>query len=167
MNGIEKIKPCMNKAEIFEAPNFIIIGKANRNSQLINGAGAFWGELYRDGTLEQLSKLPKIIKNSFVGWTCDCCENSPNRDFTYMIGVIAPYDTPIPDGLDYRVLHKTLVIKGLLGQDISEVIKETESVGYSPSYGDNNGWNAELYIDGEPDEEKWSWLVPIKLENKE
>lgn len=164
MNGIENIVPCMKKAEIFQMPNVIIIGKARRNSQLTNGAGVFWGELYRDGTLEKLSKLPRIINNSLVGWTGDCCddENIATRDFTYMIGAIVPYDTPIPEGFDYRVLHKTLVIKGLHGQDMSEVVDELTRMGYTTSYGDNNGWNAELYIDGEPDEDKWSWLVPIK-----
>lgn len=69
MNGIENIVPCMKKTEIFQMPNVIVIGKAKRNSQLTNGAGAFWGELYRDGTLEKLSKLPRIINDSLVGWT--------------------------------------------------------------------------------------------------
>lgn len=35
-------------------------------------------------------------------------------------------------------------------------------MGYEPNYGDNNGWNAELYLDGESDEDKWSWIIPVK-----
>lgn len=57
MNGIENIIPCMKKAEVFLMPNVIIIGKVKRNSQLTNGAGAFWGELYRDGTLNSVNCL--------------------------------------------------------------------------------------------------------------
>lgn len=73
-----------------------------------------------------------------------------------------PMGTPIPDEFDYRVLRGTLVAKGTLGMDMYEVIKRIHEMGYTTAYGDNNGWNAELYLDGEPDEDKWSWMIPIK-----
>lgn len=106
MNTIEKITPSMEKVEIFEMPNCFVIGVAKRNHQLENGAGSLWGELYNSGILKKLADLPRIIPNHFLGWTGDCCEDesNPNRDFTYMVGVMVPYGTPIPHGFDYRVL---------------------------------------------------------------
>lgn len=164
MNSIEKITPKMEKVEIFEMPNCFVVGVAKRNHQLQNGAGSLWGELYNSGTLKKLVELPRIIPNHFLGWTGDCCEDesNPTRDFTYMVGVLVPYATPIPDEFDYCVLRSTLVGKGLLGQDMGEAIAELVKMGYEPNYGDNNGWNAELYLDGEPDEDKWSWIIPVK-----
>jgi hypothetical protein len=164
MKTIDKIVPKMDKVEVFEMPNVFVVGVAKRNHQLQNGAGSLWGELFNNGTLKKLSELPRIIPNHLVGWTGDCCEDgsNPNRDFTYMVGAITPYDTPIPEGFDFRVLRFTLVGKGLLGQDMGEAIAELVKMGYEPNYGDNNGWNAELYLDGEPNEDKWSWLIPVK-----
>ena len=75
-----------------------------------------------------------------------------------------PMGTPIPDGFDYRVLRGTLVAKGTLGMDMYDVIKRIHEMGYTTAYGDNNGWNAELYLDGEPDEDKWSWKKKKKKE---
>lgn len=107
-----------------------------------------------------------MIPNHLVGWSGDCpeSEDDPNRDFTYMIGALMPMGTPIPDGFDYRVLRGTLVIKGILGMEMQDVIKQAKTMGYTTNYGDNNSWNAELYLDGEPDEDKWSWLIPVKKE---
>lgn len=162
MNVCE-FRPGMEKIEIAEMPNVILIGKAKRNSQ-IAGAPAFWGECYSKGIFEKLADLPRLIPNHLVGWSGDCVEteDNPDRDFTYMIGALVPMDTIIPDEFDYRVLRGTLVAKGILGMEMYEVIDRIRELGYEPSYGDNNGWNAELYIDGESDEDKWSWIVPIK-----
>lgn len=48
--------------------------------------------------------------------------------------------------------------------DMMKCIDKLKEMGYPTNYGDNNGWNAELYIDGEVDEDSWSWMIPIKRE---
>ena len=53
----------------------------------------------------------------------------------------------------------------LIGKNPLPLFTAGKKLGEIPSYGDNYGWNAELYLDGEPDEDKWRWLIPIKAEH--
>ncbi|MDR2716496.1 MAG: GyrI-like domain-containing protein [Treponema sp.] len=165
MKTIEQIVPHMEKVEVFEMPSVIVIGRAKRNNEIKNSQismGELWKECDSKDIFSKLSDLPRIIPNHCLGWTGDCPESdNPEHNFTYMIGVFVPMNTPIPDGFDYRVLHKNLVGKGLFGKDMPETIDELKSLGYEPNWDDNNGWNSELYLDGEPDN-GFSWLIPVK-----
>ena len=164
MNDISMIKPRADKIEIFSMPNVILAGKARRNSSLADGAPGLWREMGEKKLFDIINGMPKAISNHLMGWSGDCPEDESNvdRDFTYMIGALVPYDTPIPDALDYRVLRGTLVAKSVLGADMYETISQLNEMGYETNYGDCNGWNAELYLDGEEDEDKWCWLIPVR-----
>lgn len=162
MKSIDQIVPNMDKAEIFEMPDVMIIGTAGRSDQ--KSPPEIWGECDSKGHIATLCSANRIIPNHILGWTGDCPYGI--KSFTYMVSVFVPIYTIIPDGLDYRVLHKSLVGKGTFGKDLNEAVEEIRALGYEPDYGDNNGWNAELYIGGEPSDDNWSWLFPVKPINK-
>jgi hypothetical protein len=174
VQNINEIVPNLNKVVVFEMPSVLIIGKAKRNTALIDQVSMekFWAKCEEDKVFDTLKNLPKIIPNHILGWTGDCPDdekNNPDHSFTYMISAMFPLDTPIPDNLDYRVLHKNIVGKGLYGMEMKDAINEFNKMGYEPNWDDNNGWNSELYLDGE--EERaiknngpvWSWLIPLKV----
>ena len=164
MKNINEMKSFVNEQEIFIMPDVRIIGIEGRCKLHTgnNDVVAVW-QRFNDTVTAKLEKLPRAIPKALLGWTGDCPEGSDY--YSYIISIVCPAETPVPDGLVYRDLPASYVAKGEYGDDIGGVISKFTSNGFKTCYTDL-GWNAELYLDDEeenPPKENCSpfrWLVP-------
>jgi len=169
MKSIREMKPFVDEQEIFAMPDVRIIGKAYRC--LFNPDETPWQQFWDEyGAIKPaLCALPKIIENGMICWTGDSPQGSDH--YTYMLGVVCPAGTVVPEGLDYRDLPASYVAKGEYGEEISEIIGKFTPMGFVTCYTDL-GWNAELYLDGETDNppregcNPFRWLVPCAKVNE-
>lgn len=166
MKSISEIRSFEDSFEVYHLPAVRIIGREVRNGGAIgNTAPALWTEVYASGDAEKLMALPQVLDDSMYGWTC---EYDPETDtFIYIVCVMTPVGTPVPDGFVYRDIPETLCAKGLYGEDVPQTIRRAEDAGYATNW-EPYGWNAELYLGEEeqnppkPCATPWHWLVPVK-----
>lgn len=162
LEGIEKILPNMTETKFFNMSNIKVIGKSIRcGGNETATPPELWNACDEQGIINILCGSPRVIPNHMLGWTGDCPADG-DGSYSYMVGVLVPMNTPVPDGLEVRILPDTIVGKGLFGKDMNASIEDMAALGYEPNYSDV-GWNAELYIGGEPSDDSWSWLIPVKL----
>lgn len=167
MKGVRKMKKIcklvanVNEVEICEMPNVRIIGKEIKCSGAEKNTypALLWDKCINDGTLETLSKLPKEIPNTIIGWSGDF--DPEDESYFYIIGVMTPADTPVPTGFQFRDLLSSLVAKGIYDTGYAMIDVYTK-MGYTQNY-EPCGWNGELYFKDDPDPSKWSNISPIKL----
>lgn len=99
------------------------------------------------------------------GWTCDY--DAETDTFIYIVCVLTPADTPVPDRFIYRDIPETLCAKGIYGESMSETLDRINANGYTTNW-EPYGWNAELYIQAEEEnppkqvDTPWHWIVPVK-----
>ncbi|MDR1464576.1 MAG: GyrI-like domain-containing protein [Oscillospiraceae bacterium] len=115
--------------------------------------------------------LPKVIpEDNCIGWTCGWA-TEPNA-FCYLVAVLCPAGTPVPEGCQYRDVPATEVAVGLWGEDMGKVIKRAKKQGYDTHYNDGGCcWNFELYLDAETKalphgNQEWRWAVPVREAKK-
>ena len=166
MKAFGEIKAFEDNVEIFRLPKARVIGKEIRNGGSIgNTAPALWNEVYASGQMEVLMRLPHILNNSTYGWTCDY--DAETDTFIYIVCVLTPADTPVPEGFIFRDIPETLCAKGLYGESMAETIGRIHENGYTTNW-EPYGWNAELYIQEEeenppkPVDTPWHWIVPVR-----
>ena len=158
--SVETIKPFADEIEFFSMSDTRVIGKTIRcplGENVENPIPAFWGDFFDKGYNKALIDLPKTIPNSYLGWTGDY--DSETNTFIYMVGVLTPKDTPVPEGFEYYDLPASVTIKGLYGEGLYETLDRGKEKGYEWNH---CGWNAELYLDEEEKDGSWRWFTAVK-----
>gem|GEM_PF-695107 len=143
VKNINEIKPFVEEQEIFLMPEVRIIGIEGR-CKLHTGSNSDVMEVWQrfDETVTaKLDNLPRAMPNALLGWTGDCPEGSDT--YSYVISVICPAGTPVPEGLVYRDLPASYVAKGRYGDGLNDVINTFTSKGFLTCYIDLP-WNADL-----------------------
>ena len=166
MKEFFEIKAFEDKFEVYHLPKSRIIGKEVRNGGSIgNTAPILWREVFKSGAVDVLMALPHIHDKSMYGWTCDY--DALTDTFIYIVCVLTPADTPVPEGFVYRDIPETLCAKGIYGEGMSETIELINKAGYTTNW-EPYGWNAEMYINDEEENppkqvnEPWHWIVPVR-----
>ena len=166
MKKFSEIKAFEEKFEVCHLPKSRVIGKEVRNGGSVgNTAPELWKDVYASGSMDVLMTLPHILDHSTYGWTCEYDTNTDT--FIYIVCVLTPADTSVPDGFVYRDIPETLCAKGIYGESMSETLDRINANGYTTNW-EPYGWNAELYIQAEEENppkqvnEPWHWIVPIR-----
>ena len=147
----------LEKMEFIQIPDVRIIGREVTHEGKKNPIPALWKQLEKDGTIDRLKKLPLAISGCCMGWMGDAKENA----FTYIAGVIAVKDTPVPEGMQYRDLPACDIANGYLDRPQGAhnlVVKEITANGFKPDY--SFGWSAEVYY--EKEDEIVNYFCPYK-----
>lgn len=166
MQHLSTIKPFETEFKMYHLPAVRIIGKEIRNGGSIgNTAPQLWGEMYGSGAMEQLKALPSVIEGCTFGWTCEY--DAASDTFVYIVCVMTPAGTPVPEGMVYRDIPETDCAVGLYGESVPETVARANAAGYTTNW-EPYGWNAELYLQAEEEDPPkqgctpWRWLVPVK-----
>jgi len=170
--NIDKIRPSHDTLEIFHLPASRVIGEEasyKLNNPVRHAAAPQWERLHASGKWETMAALPRVIPDTHTGWTCDYV---PATDmFSYLASRLAPADTPVPEGCQFRDIPETLVAVGRWGEPMPRVLEQMKALGYIPRWAEAGcGWNAELYFDGDEsrpaseDGQGWRWMIPCKAE---
>ena len=165
MKSVNEIKAFVEEQEIFIMPEVRIIGiKGCCKLHIGNNDVMETWQRFDDSVTAKLENLPRAMPKALLGWTGDCPEGSDT--YSYIISVMCPAGTPVPEGLDYRDLPSSYVAKGEYGDDTGGVISKFTTKGFVTCYTDL-GWNAELYLDEEENNppktdcpQPFRWLVP-------
>jgi predicted transcriptional regulator YdeE len=165
MRNISEIKPFEHEFELFTLPAVRIIGKEARcGGALGNTAPALAEETLKPDIWNVLLQLPLVLKDG-LGWTCDYDKQTDT--FSYLVCVMTPAGTAVPDGFAYRDIPETICAKGLFGEDVPKTIERAKELGYVTNW-EPYGWNAELYIEEEEENppktgcDTCHWLVPVR-----
>lgn len=166
MLTVSEILPFDDQIGVYQLPGLTHHRIETRSGgNLGNTAPALWDKFFSTGTDKVLASLPALIPESLFGWTC---EYDPATDtFVYMVCILTPADTPVPDGFTYRDWPETLCAKGLFGEDVDQTCGRAKLLGYAINW-EACPWNAELYLNAEEAnppkqcETPWHWLVPVK-----
>jgi len=95
--------------------------------------------------------------------------------FSYLAGVLASAETPVPEGFQFRDVPETLAAVGAWGDEIGGIVGRLKELGFETAWGVAGcGWNAEMYFGAEmenlpPNGNKQGcrWVVPCRrVENK-
>lgn len=166
MKNFSEIRAFDDEFEIFEMPASRLIGLETRNGGALgNTAPALWDKTFTIGAMDALMALPQVLEDSTFGWTCEY--DPPTDTFIYIVCVLTPADTPVPEGFIYRNVPATLVAKGLYGESVAQTVERAQALGYETNW-EECGWNAELYLQAEEDvppkqaDAPWHWLVPVR-----
>ncbi len=173
LRHISELHPFWETFEIFYMPASRVIGveQAYKSDGSDGGAGPQWARVCSSDIWKTLGELPLVIPNTGFGWTCD--DNHETGCFSYIVAMLTPAGTPVPEGCQYRDIPPALVAVGRWDEHFDEVKEQMNQRGYKPCWDDKGcGFNAELYFWEEeslphsPDQE-WRWLIPCKKENPE
>ena len=166
MNPVSKLSPFQTEIAFFHLPAARIIGLETRSGgQLGNTAPALWEKAFSTGAMDTLLKLPSLVKDANFGWTMEY--DAASDTFVYMICMLTPGDTPVPEGFTFRDLPETDCVLGLFGEDTMTTVERAKEAGFVPNWS-VCGWNAEVYLTAEkknppkPSATPWRWLVPVK-----
>ena len=162
----------LEKIEFIEIPNVRIIGcevKCSLKDGTENAGHILWDRIWYDGTIEMLKKLPLAINHYTIGWMGEAKDQS----YTYIAGVIAVENTPVPEGIQYRDLIGCNIAKGFIKGAFSNgdvfinahnlTVNGIETNNFMPDY--SIGWSAEIYpndLDFNSTEGTISYLLPYK-----
>ena len=163
--GVSDIVPFEEALAILSLPSARVIGKEARcGGELGNTAPALAEATLHSPAWAVLEALPRLMPYG-LGWTCDY---DPATDtFSYIVGVLTPAGTPVPEGFIHRDIGGTLCARGLLGEDAGRTAERARALGYVADW-EHSPWNSEFYI---PEEEAgWTredclpcrWLVPVR-----
>jgi hypothetical protein len=156
MKNVSELTANVGEVEICEMPDVRVIGKYTRTNP-----PSLWEQCFSDGTIGVLEGLPRLIQNAILGFTCDF--NPEDGTNGYIVGVITPANTPVPQGFMHKDLPSTIVAKGIFGESMDCTVKRFEELGYTYQIYDlDTGWNAEIYFKDDPNNDTWSNLMPIK-----
>jgi len=168
---IGEIQPFQQEFELFYLPACRVIGVEQTYGPEPGGdraAAPQWGRVIQSEAWEKMSTLPRVIPRSCFGWTCDYKPDT--KTFQYLVAVLTPAETAVPDGCQFRDVPPTLVAAGRWAESLEQVIEKMKQLGYSSRWGEEGcEWNAELYLDEEehlptPNGQEWRWLIPCKQE---
>ncbi len=167
MRNFSEIKAFENNFELFHLSKARVIGMEIRSGgSMGNTAPVVWKKVFQNGAFDILKSLPQVLNNSFYGWTCD--HDAESDTFSYIVCVLTPAGTPVPEGFVYRDIPETICTKGLYGENFFETLERAKELGYEPNW-EPYGWNAELYLDAEEDnppkqvDTPWHWVIPVKV----
>lgn len=129
---ITDIFPFKNYLRVFELPKTRLIGKSIRHTDEtdISPIPRFWTEYY-EKYHNVTNALPRII-NTNIAWFGEYEPSS--KQFTYMICVICPAETPVPAGFEYRDMPSMLLAHGTICKnppDAHNIEKFSEEVNKS------------------------------------
>ncbi len=169
LRHIRELRPFQEALEAFNLPASRVIG-VEQLYKLHGGedhmAAPQWASVSASETWKVICALPRVMPDACFGWTCDYV---PETDmFSYIVSVLTPADTPVPDGCQFRDIPETLVAAGRWDEPMDQVIQKLKSLGYVTNYDTAGcGWNAELYLDKEesrpaPGGQEWRWLIPCR-----
>ena len=165
MNSVSDIRPFNQDLGFYRLPAARIIGMEVRSGGALgNTAPALWGSAYSSGTMERLMKLPSLVSDATFGWTMEY--NPADDTFVYMVCVLTPSGTEVPDGFTFRDLPATDCALGLFGEDTMATVGRAKAAGFRPNW-ESSPWNAELYLAAEEKNPPiecaapWRWLVPV------
>ena len=163
MKALCELSPMGNEVEVFQMPEIKVIGKEIRGGGFLGDAVApvLWNRCIADGTIKELKAMPSYIPGALIGWSGNYTDE--DKTYSYITGIFAPLDAPVPDGYTFRILPPTLVGKGRLAEGY-HFLGELEKQGYATNY-ELRGWNAELLFDVPTvvdKETKWYIVSPIK-----
>ena len=144
----------LEKIEFIKIPNVRIIGREVAHSMAENEENpipSLWSQMFNDGTVDMLKKLPLAILDCTIGWMGD----TEGQTFKYIAGVICESNTPVPEGMQYRDLLACDVAKGYIYGNLQngEVYFNAYNLtvdgiivnNLKPD--DSYGWSAEVYPD--------------------
>lgn len=165
MRNISEIKPFEDEFEVFDLPAVRIIGKEARcGGALGNTAPALAAETLKPETWNILMQLPLVLKDG-LGFTCDYDKETDT--FSYLVSVMTPAGTPVPEGFSFRDVPATCCAKGLFGEGVTQTIVRAREMGYVTNW-EPYGWNAEFYVQEEEENPPKTecptchWLVPVR-----
>ena len=166
--SISEMKPFQNEFGIYRMPAARVIGKAFVHPPNGN-AVPFVEETFHSPEWPKVLKLPTVLPDTDCGFTCEYVFET--QCFTYIVSVLAPSETPVPEGCQYRDVAETLVAVGLRGEDAGKTCERLKAFGYTTNWdAPMCGWNAEIYFHEEdkvyPNENNPHWLVPCRLEEQ-
>ncbi len=111
---ISDIFPFENRLRFFSLPDVRLIGKTMRhtNGTDVTPIPLFWNEYYT--RYHDLARaLPQMIRTT-LAWIG---EYDPiTQQYTYMICVICPAQTPVPDGFEFRDVPAMLLGHGTVSE---------------------------------------------------
>lgn len=132
------------KMEFIKIPNVRVIGREVTHEGKENPVPALWEQMFNDGTIDMLKKLPRAILDCTIGWMGD----AKSGTFKYIAGVIAVENTPVPEKMQYRDLLACDIAKGYVNGYINAHNLTVEGIlanNFKPDY--SFGWSAEVYPD--------------------
>lgn len=166
MNHLSAVRPFATEVEFYHLPSVRIIGKEVRNGGALgNTAPQLWGDMYASGAMDILLALPQVVQGCTFGWTSDF--DAATSSFAYMVCVMTPAGTPVPEGLVWQDIPTTDCAVGRFGEDVMQTVGRAKDAGYIPNW-DVCGWNAEVNFAAEEENPPrqdcapWRWLVPVK-----
>lgn len=155
----------VDEIELFDMPELMLIGKEIRGGGVLGDHTPvdLWERCIADGTLDVLKNLPRVVSRALMGWSGNYTPE--DKTYSYIVGVLAPLGTPVPEGMTFRVLPATLAAKGVYGKGY-HMLEQVKKMGYDNNYG-LCGWNIELNFEDDPDPlpkpiDQWSVLSPVK-----
>lgn len=166
---VQEINPFQKELEICYLPACRVIGVEQTYGPEPGGdraAAPQWQRVIASKEWEAIAALPRVIPRSCFGWTCD--DKPEAKTFQYLVAVLTPAGTAVPEGCQFRDVPPTLVAAGRWDEPMDGVLAQMKQLGYVSHWGDKGcSWNAELYLDEEeglpaPNGQEWRWLIPIK-----
>ena len=146
---IADIRPNVAELEYFTIPDARVIGKGMRCScdpGAPNLIPAFWDKCLGEGIKDVTDALPRLIP-AMLGFTDDY--DAKTNTFLYIISVLCPAGTPVPEGFVSRDIPACVVSKGRYGEWLDACKPVWARDGWQWNDGAGQCWNAELYLDGE------------------
>lgn len=168
---VSEINAFQKELEILYLPASRVIGVEQTYGPEPGGdraAAPQWGRVIKSEAWKKISALSRVIPRSALGWTCD--HRPDAKTFQYLVAVLTPTGTAVPEGCQFRDVPPTLVAAGRWDEHMDRVVEQMKRLGYVSRWGDKGcSWNAELYLDEEeqlpaPNRQEWRWLIPCKRE---
>jgi hypothetical protein len=173
LRHIGEIRPFRSELEILRVPASRVIG-IEQSYRLHGGdraAAPQWARVLASEEWRAIAALPRVVSDSCFGGTCGYTPET--ESFGYLVAVLTPASTPVPEGCQFRDAPPTLAAAGPWGEPMDQVAGKMRQLGYVPRYGDKGcEWNAELYLDEEEhlpasNGQEWRWLLPCRREDTE
>lgn len=126
----------------------------------------FVEETVRSALWQQVLALPSLMEGVRWGFT-DGGEQVAGA-FSYLLSVLVPESTPVPEGLEAHAVPQSQVAIGGRGERMWDVVAGLRAAGYVPAWEQPGcNWTAELYFREEeeeaPDVANVHWAVPCCL----
>lgn len=168
MKNLSEIKPHASDIEVYEMTNVRLIGKYKRNTHFGDTTPSLWDECFADGSMDILKGLPSIIPNAFLGWLGDYTPN--DKTIGYVVGVLAPAGTPVPEGFICKDFTSPMFIADcLIDLDINDKLDRINKLGFKSPFCSIDcvgWWEGELYLDGYHPNDGYNCLMPVvKIDN--
>lgn len=142
---ITDLFPFENRMRYFRLPQVRLIGKSMRhiNETDIAPIPLFWRDYH--ARYDAVTKaLPQIVRTT-LAWIAEY--DPASKAYTYMICVMCPAGTPVPEGLDHRDVGPALLAHGTLSAAPPDAhdIGRFDAAMAQDGFARKDGWCCECY----------------------